>query len=102
MTALGLCCYVRAFSGCCKQGLLSSCGAWAFLCGGFSYCGVQLLGKWASVVAAHRLLELKLSSCGSRAYLLLRGWDLPGPGIKPLSPALGGGFLTTGPLGKSL
>ena len=29
-------------------------------------------------------------------------WDLPGPGIEPVSPALAGGFLTTGPLGKSL
>ena len=29
-------------------------------------------------------------------------WDLPGPGIKPMSPALVGGSLTTGPPGKSL
>ena len=28
-------------------------------------------------------------------------WDLPGPGIKPVSPALAGGFLTTVPPGKS-
>ena len=28
-------------------------------------------------------------------------WDLPRPGIKPMSPALAGGFLTTGPLEKS-
>ena len=28
-------------------------------------------------------------------------WDLPGPGIEPVSPALAGGFLTTVPLGKS-
>ena len=27
--------------------------------------------------------------------------DLPGPGIKPMSPALAGGFFTTGPPGKS-
>ena len=27
-------------------------------------------------------------------------WDLPGPGIEPLSPALAGGFLTTAPPGK--
>ena len=26
-------------------------------------------------------------------------WDLPGPGIEPLPPALAGGFLTTGPPG---
>ena len=29
-------------------------------------------------------------------------WNLPGPGIQPLSPALAGGFLTSGPTGKSL
>ena len=27
-------------------------------------------------------------------------WDLPGPGIEPMSPALAGGFLTTAPPGK--
>ena len=27
---------------------------------------------------------------------MLRGmWDLPGPGLEPVSPALAGGFLTT-------
>ena len=24
-------------------------------------------------------------------------WDLPGPGLEPVSPALAGGFLTTAP-----
>ena len=28
-------------------------------------------------------------------------WDLPGPGIEPVSSALAGGFLTTVPPGKS-
>ena len=28
-------------------------------------------------------------------------WDLPGPGLEPVSPALTGGFLTTAPPGKS-
>ena len=27
-------------------------------------------------------------------------WDLPGPGLEPMSPALAGGFLTTAPPGK--
>ena len=27
-------------------------------------------------------------------------WDLPGPGLEPVSPALTGGFLTTAPPGK--
>ena len=29
-------------------------------------------------------------------------WDLPGPGLEPVSPALVGRFLTTAPPGKSL
>ena len=29
-------------------------------------------------------------------------WDLPGPGLEPVSPALAGGFLTTAPPGKSV
>ena len=28
-------------------------------------------------------------------------WDLPGPGLGPVSPALSGGFLTTAPSGES-
>ena len=62
---------------------------------------------WASVVVARRLsscglwaLECRLSSCGARALLLCGIWDLPGPGLDPISPALAGGFLTTGPPGK--
>ena len=29
-------------------------------------------------------------------------WDLPGPGLKPMYPALAGGFFTTVPPGKPL
>ena len=43
-----------------------------------------------SVVVVHRL------------KLLQDIWDLPGQRIRPLSPALQGGFLTTRPLGKPL
>ena len=32
--------------------------------------------------------------------LLLPTWDLPAPGIEPMSPALAGGFFTTEPPGK--
>ena len=28
-------------------------------------------------------------------------WDLPGPGLEPVSPALAGGFLATAPPGQS-
>ena len=56
-------------------------------CAGFSSCGL-------------RALECRLSSCGTRAQLLRSMWDPPGPGLKPMSPALAGGFLTTVPPGK--
>ena len=47
-----------------------------------------------------RALERRLSSCGARAQLLRGMWDLPGPGLEPVSPALAGRFLTTAPPGK--
>ena len=58
-------------------------------CAGFSSCGTPAL-------------ERRLSSCGAWAWLLHSMWDLSGPGIKPVSPALAGRFLTTAPPGKSL
>ena len=47
-----------------------------------------------------RALERRLSSCGTQAQLLRGMWDLPGPGLKPVSPALAGGLLTTAPSGQ--
>ena len=80
-----LCCCVRAFS---------SCSAWASHCGGRICCGAQ----------ARVLGHAGFRSCGSWAQELRctgllphNMWDLPGPGIKPASPALAGRFLTTGP-----
>ena len=78
MAELGLRCYVQASHG-----------------GGFSCCEAQALGAWASVVAAHGL-----SSCGTQAQLLCGMWDLPGPGLEHVSPALAGRLLTTVPPGK--
>ena len=88
MAALGLCC--------CTQAILR-CGSRASHCGGFSCCRAHVLGARASVVVA-----LGLSSCGARAQLLHGMWDLPGPGLEPVPPALAGGFLTTVPAAKSL
>ena len=47
----------------------------------------------ASLVAKHRLQTRRLSSCGSRAQLLRGMWDLPGPVLEPVSPALAGEIL---------
>ena len=55
-----------------------------------------LLVAVASLVGKHGL-----STCGVGAWLLHSMWNLPGPGIQPMFPALAGGFLTTGPQAKS-
>ena len=80
---LGLHCCTWAFS---------SCGEWGLL---FVVVCVLLIAV-ASLVA-----ERRLSSCGAWALLLRGMWDLPGAGIKPVSPELAGRFLTTVPPGKS-
>ena len=106
-----LCIYLFIF-GCIGSSLLRAgatlrCGVQASYCSGFS-CGARALGSRASVVVACGLnscgsqaSECRLSSCGSQAQLLRGMWDLPGPGLEPMSPALAGGFLTTAPPGKS-
>ena len=55
----------------------------------------------ASLVAEHRLQTRRLSSCGSRAQSLRGMWDLPRPGLEPVSPASAGRFSTTAPPGKA-
>ena len=91
------------------SGATLCCGARASHCGGFSCCGARALGAQASIVVARglsscgsRALGRRLSSCGTRAQLLRGMWDLPGPGLEPVSPALADRFLTTAPPGKPL
>ena len=108
LAALGLrCCAWLSVAA--VSGATLHCCAQASHCGGFSCCRAQALGARASVVVAHRLsicgsqaLERRLSSCGTRAQLLGGMWNLPGPGLEPVSPALAGGFLTNAPPGKPL
>ena len=74
----------------------SSCGKWGPL-----FIAVRgPLTIAASLVAERRLQTRRLSSCGSRAQLLRGMWDLPRPGLEPVSPALAGRFSTTEPPGK--
>ena len=47
-------------------------------------------------------LENRLNSCGTQTYLLHDMWDLPGSGIKRVSLAFAGRFLTSKPPGKPL
>ena len=79
MAGLGLRFCARAFSSCGKRGPLTIV---------------------AFPVAEHRLQTCRLSNCDSRAQLLRGMWDLPRPGLKPVSPALAGRFSTTVPPGK--
>ena len=91
-----------------RVGATLLCGVRASHCSGFSCCGARALGTQASVVVARglsscggRALEHSLSSCGTRASLVRGMWDLPRPGLEPMSPALAGRFLTIVPPGKS-
>ena len=54
----------------------------------------------ASPAAEHRLQTRRLSSHGSQAQPLWGMWDLPRPGLEPVSPASAGRFSTTAPPGK--
>ena len=65
-----------------------SCAARVSHCESFSCCG-----------ADSRCLGLVV---GAFSLLARRMWNLPGPGIKPMSPAFSGGFLSTVLAGKSL
>ena len=64
-----------------------ACGSAASACGPGSY-GPQALRN-------------RPISCCTQTQLLPGMWDRPRPGIKPMSPALAGGFFTAEPPGKS-
>ena len=108
LAALGLRCCTRAFSSCSEPGplyfpfagfslhwllLLGSTGS---RCTGFSNSSIRLCS------CGSRALECWLSSCGISSFLLSGMWDLPRPGLEPMSSTLAGGFLTTGPPEKPL
>ena len=86
MAVLGLRFCARAFSSCGKRGPLF----------------IVVRGPLTIVASLveHRLQTRRLSSCDSRAELLRGMWDLPRPGLEPVSPALAGRFSTTEPPGK--
>ena len=87
MAVLGLRFCARAFSSCAKRGPL--------------FIAVRgPLTIAAPLVAEHRLQTRRLSNCGSRAQLLCGMWNLPRPGLEPMSPASAGRFSTTAPPGK--
>ena len=84
LAVLGLRFCVRAFSSCSEQGPL--------------FIVVRRpLTIAASPAAEHRLQTRRLSSRGSRAQMLHGMWDLPRPGLEPVSPASAGRLSTTAP-----
>ena len=87
MAVLGLRFCARAFSSCGKRGplLIAVRGPLTIV---------------ASLVAEHRLQTRRLSNCDSRAQLLRGMWDLPRPGLEPVSLAPAGRLPTTVPPGK--
>ena len=72
MAVLGLRFCARAFSSCSKRGPLF-----------IAERGPLTIA--ASPIAEHRLQTRRLSYCGSRAQLLRGTWDLPRPGVEPVS-----------------
>ena len=60
--------------------------------------GLQWLQHVCLVFKTPRLWKSR--TCGTPAYAFHGMRDLPGPGIKPISPALAGGFLSPEPPGK--
>ena len=56
------------------------------------------LSLWSPGPGLHGLQDY---SHGGQVQLLCGMWPLPRPGIKPMSPVLAGGFLTSEPPGKS-
>ena len=76
---------------------------------GFGSCSrwVQSCSRWAQSCSRWAQLHMwplgcvGFRSCGAWAWLLCGMWDLPRPGIKPVSPTLAGGFLSTVPPEKS-
>ena len=70
-----------------------------------SSCGTQAPGRVVSVVCSTQALWLRRASSAIVACRLCCpaacGISVPWPGIEPVSPALEGGFFTTGPPGKS-
>ena len=78
---------VYLFMGLLLTALGLPCGAEASHCSGFSCLEAGAIEP-RSVVVVHSLVTTGM-------------WDLPRPGIEPMSPELAGGFLTTGPPWKS-
>ena len=75
-----------------RLSLVAACRGCSLLCAGLLQSDLSCCRAGA--------LEHRISSCGTQAPLLHGTWDLPRPGVEPVSPAVAGEFLTSGPPGK--
>ena len=92
---------MKTFLQCGEQGLLSLvlvCGLLIVVTSLAVEHGLQ--GRWL-ISYGSQDLQHKINSCGAWVQLLCGMWDLPRPRIKPMSPALAGGFFIPEPPGKS-
>ena len=91
----------QLFSGCSEPGLFFSCSALASHCDSSS---VQALGHTGFSCCYVWAQQLWFPSSRAQAQQLWyrSTWNLPRPGIEPMSPALAGRFFTTEPPGKPL
>ena len=86
--------------------LVAASGGYSSLpCAGFSLWWLLLLWSTDSRQASFsswglQALEHRLNSYGAQAWLIRGMWDLPEPGLEPVSAALVGRFLITAPPGK--
>ena len=79
---LGLRCYALAFSSCDEQGLLSSCGAPASHCRGFSCCKAWPLKCVGSVVVEHGLSFLPwIPRFGRQIFTAFYHWTILFPSV---------------------
>ena len=82
LAVLSLHCWYGLFSSSCKQGLLSSCGAWAN-CGDFCWSGAQALKHMSFSSGSAWALEHRLNSCGAQAYCSMACGIFPDQGLNP-------------------
>ena len=86
LAALGLCCCKGAFS--------------VTVRGGYSLVSIHRLLIAVASLVEHKPWGSGFSRCCVQAQMLCSTRNLPGLGIRPVSPALAGRFSTTGPRGK--
>ena len=90
LAVLDLCCCERASSSCREQGFsVVAMGSRSLL---WPLLWNKALGRW---------VQLWCTGWAVSLYARYLSWYLSRAGIRPVCPALAGGFLTTGPSGKS-